>query len=288
MDSKEKVVYHYTYLITDKLNNMFYFGVRSSKCTPEEDTNYMSSSKYLKEAINRFGSEHFMKEIYEQYDTRLEATEAEEKYLKSVNAGYCDEYYNKTNGNLHFCTQGLTKENSELMRENSERNLKDWKENKEAKIAKIHHPDRDYSNHLISLAKGRGKGKSKLEGDNRTEAQKAQSEAARERMSRKDNPVHSAEAQAKRIATITGGKRPRQSELMTGRVAINRGGVCKMVHKDELDSYLVDGWVKGGNVNLKKRSFPERVCPHCCKQGKGPNMSRYHFDNCKHKGEIDE
>jgi len=24
----------------------------------------------------------------------------------------------------------------------------------------------------------------------------------------------------------------------------------------------------------------ERTCPHCNKTGKGPNMSRYHFDNC--------
>jgi len=24
-------------------------------------------------------------------------------------------------------------------------------------------------------------------------------------------------------------------------------------------------------------------CPHCGKEGKGGNMSRYHFDNCKHK-----
>jgi hypothetical protein len=26
-----------------------------------------------------------------------------------------------------------------------------------------------------------------------------------------------------------------------------------------------------------------RECPHCCKSGYGPNMSRYHFDNCKNK-----
>lgn len=32
--------------------------------------------------------------------------------------------------------------------------------------------------------------------------------------------------------------------------------------------------------------WAERVCPHCSTVGRGPNMSRYHFDNCgkKHKG----
>jgi hypothetical protein len=27
----------------------------------------------------------------------------------------------------------------------------------------------------------------------------------------------------------------------------------------------------------------EKTCPHCNKVGKGPNMARYHFDNCKNK-----
>lgn len=31
------------------------------------------------------------------------------------------------------------------------------------------------------------------------------------------------------------------------------------------------------------RIFPEKTCPHCLKNGAGPNMTRYHFDNCKSK-----
>lgn len=33
----------------------------------------------------------------------------------------------------------------------------------------------------------------------------------------------------------------------------------------------------------KKARSPRRPCPHCGKEGAGSNMSRYHFDNCKHK-----
>ena len=33
----------------------------------------------------------------------------------------------------------------------------------------------------------------------------------------------------------------------------------------------------------KKMLYDERVCPHCNRIGKGPNMTRYHFDNCKRK-----
>jgi len=31
----------------------------------------------------------------------------------------------------------------------------------------------------------------------------------------------------------------------------------------------------------KKKVRKERTCTHCGKTGKGPNMSRYHFDNCR-------
>lgn len=31
------------------------------------------------------------------------------------------------------------------------------------------------------------------------------------------------------------------------------------------------------------RVFPTKECPHCLKSGAGPNMTRYHFDNCKSK-----
>jgi hypothetical protein len=38
---------------------------------------------------------------------------------------------------------------------------------------------------------------------------------------------------------------------------------------------------KSGNCRGKKKNLIIVTCPHCNKSGKGPNMSRYHFDNCK-------
>lgn len=35
------------------------------------------------------------------------------------------------------------------------------------------------------------------------------------------------------------------------------------------------------NAKLQRASEPVLSCPHCKKEGKGPNMRRYHFDNCK-------
>ena len=59
-------------------------------------------------------------------------------------------------------------------------------------------------------------------------------------------------------------------------------------------------WVNNGKENLRvvyndiplgynrgRLSFKierlEKTCPHCNKTGKGPNMTRYHFENCKKK-----
>lgn len=33
----------------------------------------------------------------------------------------------------------------------------------------------------------------------------------------------------------------------------------------------------------KKHNLKTVKCPHCNKEGSGPNMTRYHFDNCKNK-----
>ena len=32
---------------------------------------------------------------------------------------------------------------------------------------------------------------------------------------------------------------------------------------------------------LKGYKYPTKTCPHCNRKGGGPNMIRYHFDNCK-------
>jgi ribosomal protein L39E len=38
---------------------------------------------------------------------------------------------------------------------------------------------------------------------------------------------------------------------------------------------------KSGNCRGKKKHLSEVTCPWCGKIGKGPNMTRYHFHNCK-------
>ena len=39
--------------------------------------------------------------------------------------------------------------------------------------------------------------------------------------------------------------------------------------------------IKQSMSNMKPMQRAESICPHCKLVGKGPNMKRYHFDNCK-------
>ena len=66
-------MYYYTYQITNLINNKIYYGVRSSKCLPEEDINYLGSGTIIKRAVKKYGKENFSKKIDKIFETREEA-----------------------------------------------------------------------------------------------------------------------------------------------------------------------------------------------------------------------
>lgn len=89
--------FHYVYRITN-LNPVderkYYIGVRSSKVKPEEDTNYKSSSKYLKKAIKEIGHSNFVKEILTEWSSRELATKEEIRLHNNFDVAKNPEYYN--------------------------------------------------------------------------------------------------------------------------------------------------------------------------------------------------
>jgi len=48
-----------------------------------------------------------------------------------------------------------------------------------------------------------------------------------------------------------------------------------------VEDAIPEGFIKGRLKFIIKRT--ERTCPYCDFTGKGPNMTRYHFENCKLK-----
>jgi hypothetical protein len=102
---------HYCYKITN-LNptdqRKYYIGVRSSKTSPEEDTNYKSSSKYLKEALEEIGHNNFKKEILSTWDTRKLANKEEARLHELYDVAVNPEFYNKSKAiSSSFCTEGM-------------------------------------------------------------------------------------------------------------------------------------------------------------------------------------
>jgi predicted GIY-YIG superfamily endonuclease len=271
---------HYTYMITDTLNKKFYFGVRSCYGDPEDDVEYMSSSKYVKEAITKFGSENFVKMIADTFSKREDAMEAEERFLKGNRVSRNNNFYNVAIGSCKFDTQGLTKETSKVIAKASESLKEFWADNKDEMVARIHHENRDYSKAVGVLNLVRGTGQSLAKGDSRTEAQIKAQMAGADALRGK---TRSAKSIAKQVATQTGRKRPEHSEALKGRVRINNSTSTKNVSNADVEQYLAHGWVLG-DVPNKRRKHPIKTCPHCGRQGKGGNMVRYHFDKCKLKG----
>lgn len=93
-----------------------------------------------------------------------------------------------------------------------------------------------------------------------------------------------------------GKKRPDHSDSMTGegnpmfgkndqahgiidRAKANSGKTYEEIYGEDVSKELKQKL--SNSQKGKKHKLKEVECPHCKKKGAGPNMTRYHFDNCK-------
>ncbi len=112
MTTKNLQECHYVYKITNLKptdERKYYIGVRTApNGTPQDDTKYMGSSKYLKESINELGLEHFSKEILSTWDTREEANLEEYRLHQIYDVASNPEFFNRAVSNgKEFCTHGF-------------------------------------------------------------------------------------------------------------------------------------------------------------------------------------
>ena len=72
------------------------------------------------------------------------------------------------------------------------------------------------------------------------------------------------------------------SESAVGRTSPNKDKELSETHRENLSKSQKE-WLKNNkHPNLGKTwTYEEVTCPNCGKVGKGPNMKRYHFENCK-------
>lgn len=64
-----------------------------------------------------------------------------------------------------------------------------------------------------------------------------------------------------------------KSEEHKKNIALSKLGKTREPFSEEWKQALKDA----------KAKEPIKTCPHCGLEGKGPNMTRYHFNNCKRK-----
>jgi len=125
--------YHYVYKITNLTpidSKKYYIGVRSSIVIPEEDINYKSSSKYLKEALCTISHSNFIKEILSIWPTRKLAVAEEIRLHNEFDVARNPEYYNKSKQtSTSFDTSGVSFYQSNQVRQQAVSTRKNNNEN---------------------------------------------------------------------------------------------------------------------------------------------------------------
>ena len=94
--SKNIYTFHYTYIIINTTNQMKYIGVRSCNCLPENDSDYMGSSKILGEAMQET-PESFTKTIIDTFPTREIASIDEQRLHEMYDVARNSMFYNQMN-----------------------------------------------------------------------------------------------------------------------------------------------------------------------------------------------
>lgn len=89
----------YTYLLKCVPENKYYYGVRFAKnCDPSDFwVTYFTSSKVVKQAVEKYGKEAFIFEIRQTFLDKDKALAWEQKVLHKINVRDREDFYNKTN-----------------------------------------------------------------------------------------------------------------------------------------------------------------------------------------------
>lgn len=227
--------FHYIYKITNKLNNRFYIGMHS---TNDMDDGYMGSGNRLYREKEKYGLENFVKEILEYLPTR-EALALREKEI--VNEDMLKE---ELCINLHIGgSGGFTKEESHKGWETSHKNI----------MAKLEN-DIEYRNNYCLTRR-------------HILLNTWQNEEFRQYMLLNapfcngqawQGRKHAEESKLKMHETHLKNKHQQGiNNNNYGTCWIMKDNVSKKIKKEELESYIEEGWIKGRKCNssegLKKR-----------------------------------
>lgn len=253
---------HSIYKITNNINGKIYIGAHS---TENLDDNYMGSGTAIKLAIKKHGRNNFTKEIIGVYDT------VDEMYLKEKEI--VSEDFIKRKDTYNMKLGGLGGMSGFKFSEGSKKLMS------ESKIK--------YFENNINPLKGR-----KLS----DELKEKISIGLKEWLKDNNHPLLGKKLSLEHIENMKNSwtlerkekhleyfkeNNPMKNEESRKKSSIS----LKEWHKNNDNPFLGKTHSEESKKKIseanKGRVFEKITCPHCGKDGAGPNMKRYHFDNCK-------
>lgn len=237
----------FVYKVTNQINGKFYIGVHDGSI----DDNYWGSGKAIKAAIAKYGIDSFTKEIIKECSSKEEAYSLEKELVTPVliESKMC---YNLNVGGkggwYHVDKRG---DNNPMKNPITAKKVSDG--------IKASMTNEERAKRSERMKKMRADGTiTKPKGWNHTEEskQKMRDALIGKPSKRKGVPQSKPDSEETRKNKSLGALRRMENGFDMG--ALTRG---------------------------KTYAMKDKVCPHCGTEGKGGNMSRYHFDNCKKKGQ---
>ena len=231
MSRAEDRKYHYIYKTTCKITNRFYIGMHS---TDNLDDNYLGSGKRLWNSINFHGKENHIKEILEFLPSRQLLKEREKEIVDRDLIGnvMCMNLQEGGGGGfstdehkVKFLTNGVKNG-----RQICDERLKDkYGDNYLSIISKIHFDK--VNNSTVEKEKWRNQIKTGLV-------------KAGYEFGVFFGKKHSEQTKQKMSESLKG-KGIGKTNSQYGTCWVTKNGLSKKIKKEELDSFIQDGWVKG-------------------------------------------
>lgn len=250
-------MYGYIYKTTNLINGKIYIGQHRAN---EFDVSYYGSGKYLRNAVNKYGVENFVVDVLEWCDTREQLNEREIFYIKHFNSREHSIGYNIARGgeggDLVTCLPEA--EYTKFVKKMSDMNKLGIIGNKGKHLSEQHkqrigmgnkgkkHSDEWKKKHDDAVRgktawnKGLTKDDPRVAKYSRKVGEYAHSEEVRLKISQ--NMKHKENIG---VYKRTEAQKQRLREVALGRIWVNNGSVARMIHIEELQKYLDNGFMKG-------------------------------------------
>lgn len=212
---------YYTYKITNKVNGKFYIGVHK---TTDLDDGYMGSGKLLTQAIKKYGIENFEKEILNTFSSAEEMFDSEAEIVNENFIERRDTYNVKIGG-----SGGWDHINNDV----------EFRKEKNRKAG--HKTHALYADKYVLWGAKGGRANFRKNGMN-----PGITLAGKTAMLGKK---HTPETIAKMSASSKGTGIGKQNSQY-GTCWIHNNQVSKTINKDDLDEYLIEGWIKGRKMKF--------------------------------------